>query len=134
MREHYASYVALDELRVDGELTLGENIADLGGVAIAYDALRARLAAGAPNAAAAPVALLDGFTPEQRFFLAWARTWRANAREQTLRLQVQTDEHAPAHVRAVAPLVNHPAFATAFGCAPGESAAAPLAPQALGLW
>lgn len=134
VREHYASYVALDELRVDGELTLGENIADLGGVAIAYDALRARLVAGAPNAAAAPVALLDGFTPEQRFFLAWARTWRANAREQTLRLQVQTDEHAPAHVRAVAPLVNHPAFATAFGCAPGESAAAPLAPQALGLW
>jgi len=128
VREHYASYAALGELRVDGELTLGENIADLGGVAIAYDALRARLAAGAPSAP------IDGFTPEQRFFLAWARTWRANAREQTLRLQVQTDEHAPAHVRAVAPLVNHPAFYQAFGCGPGEGAAVPLAPQALGLW
>ncbi len=128
VREHYAGYTVLDELRVDGELTLGENIADLGGVAIAYDALRARLAASAPNE---PVKI-DGFTPEQRFFLAWARTWRANAREQTLRLQVQTDEHAPAHVRAVAPLWNHPAFAAAFGCAPGEVAA--LAPAALGLW
>ena len=66
LREQYSAYVAIDDLHVDGELTLGENIADLGGVTIAYDALQIALGDG-------PRELIDGFTPEQRFFLSWAR-------------------------------------------------------------
>ncbi|MGB0685227.1 MAG: M13-type metalloendopeptidase, partial [Planctomycetota bacterium] len=105
--EQYDAYVAIDDLHVDGQLTLGENIADLGGLKMAHAAFMARSARELQS-------IVDGWSPEQQFFRAWARTWRENFRAETLKLQVQTDEHAPNHFRANGPLENLPAFADAF--------------------
>ena len=106
--EQFDGYVAVGELHVNGKLTLGENLADLGGVTIGYDALQ-RALAGKPRPA------IDGFTPEQRFFLAWARAWRSNETPEQQRLQVQTNPHSPARFRAIGPLSNVDEFAAAFG-------------------
>lgn len=105
--DQFAQYEPLDGLFVNGELTLGENIADLGGVTIAYDALQDALARSEKE----PV---GGLTPEQRFFLAYARVWRTNSTEEHLRLAVQTDPHAPGQYRCNGPLGNLEAFAKAF--------------------
>jgi len=96
--------------RVNGKLTLGENIADLGGLTIAYYALQKALE-GKPRPAA-----IDGFTPEQRFFLAWAQIWRTNTRPEFARLLVNVDPHAPGRWRTNGPLSNMPEFAKAWGC------------------
>jgi putative endopeptidase len=104
----FNAYVAIDDLHVNGELTQGENIADLGGVKIAYAALQKALA-GKPRPAA-----IQGFTPEQRFFLSFATIWRENIRDEALRLQVNTDPHSPPRFRADGPLSNLPEFARAF--------------------
>ncbi|HEX8211344.1 MAG TPA: M13 family metallopeptidase [Longimicrobium sp.] len=112
--EQYSGYVVIDTLRVNGALTLGENIADLGGLTIAFHALQKELA-GKPRPP-----LIDGFTPEQRFFLAWAQIWRRNARPEVMRLQATTDPHAPSRWRTNGPLANMPEFARAFHCAPGD--------------
>lgn len=109
----YEAYPVLDSLHVDGRLTLGENIADLGGVTLAYHALQRSLR-GKPRQT------IDGFTPEQRFFLSWAQNWRANVRPERLRTQLRTDPHAPSHLRVLGPLSNLPEFAAAFGCKPGD--------------
>jgi putative endopeptidase len=98
---------------VNGRLTLGENIADLGGLKIAYEALREALAGeDAP--------LVDGLTPEERFFLSWATVWRTSYTDEYLRLIVNVDPHSPAHAGVNGPLSNLPAFAAAFGI-PGTS-------------
>ena len=110
----YEAFPVLDSLRVDGRLSLGENIADLGGVTLSYHALQRSLA-GKPRT------LVDGFTPEQRFFLSWAQNWRENVRPQALRSQLRTDPHAPARLRVLGPLSNLPEFAAAFGCRPGDA-------------
>ena len=104
----FNAYVAIDDLHVNGELTQGENIADLGGVKIAYAALQKALA-GKPRPAN-----IAGFTPEQRFFLSFATIWRENIRPEALRLQVNTDPHSPPRFRADGPLSNLPEFAQAF--------------------
>jgi len=109
----FGGYTVLDSVRVNGDLTLGENIADLGGLSVAYAALQKALA-GKPRA---PV---DGFTPEQRFFLAWAQIWRQNITEQAQRERIITDSHAPGRWRTNGPLSNMPEFATAFGCKEGD--------------
>lgn len=106
--EQYDAYVAIDDLHVDGQLTLGENIADLGGLKMAHAAFMNRSARELQS-------IGDGWSREQQFFRAWARTWRENFRPETLKLQVQTDEHAPNRFRANGPLENLPAFAEAFG-------------------
>jgi putative endopeptidase len=108
----YASYEAKPGLFVDGQLTLGENIADLGGVTIAYDALQRALTGNERG-------VLDGFTPEQRFFLAWARFWRTRYTDAALDLQVRTNSHSPGHFRATGPLANLEAFARAFAIRDG---------------
>jgi putative endopeptidase len=100
-------------LTVNGELTLGENIGDLGGLSIAYKAWKLSLK-GKPS----PV--IDGFTGDQRVFMGWAQAWRTKAREQYLRQQVMADPHAPAEFRANAPLGNIPGFYEAFGVKPGD--------------
>ena len=100
---------SLDGLHVNGRLTLGENIADLGGLKIAHDALREALAGKA-----APTTI-DGLTPEQRFFLSWATVWRTNYTDEYLHLIVKTDPHSPARARVNNPVSNLPAFAAAFG-------------------
>jgi putative endopeptidase len=110
VKKQFDDYVAIDSLHVNGKLTLGENIADLGGLLIAHGAYRRSLA-GKPDPAA-----IDGFTGDQRFFLAWAQIWRAKARPEFTRLMVNVDPHAPPKLRTNGPLSNIPAFAQAFGC------------------
>lgn len=105
--EQFNNYAALPDLYVNGELTLGENIADLGGLQMAYLAFQKR-----GSMELQPI--VDGLTPNQQFFTAWARSWRENFRDEALKMQVLTDEHAPNHFRANGPLSNLPQFADAF--------------------
>jgi putative endopeptidase len=93
---------------------LGENIADLGGLKIAYLALQKALE-GKPRPP-----LVDGLTPEQRFFLAFAQGWRRNSRPEILRLMLATDPHSPPRFRVMGPVSNMPEFFQAFGCKPGD--------------
>ena len=111
----FDAYTVLDSVHVNGKLTLGENLADLGGLSIAYAALEKALEQkGRPP-------LIDGFTPEQRFFLAWAQIWRSNSTPEALRLRINTDPHAPSRWRTNGPLSNMPEFAAAWGCKPGDA-------------
>ena len=110
----YDAYTVLDSVHVNGKLTLGENLADFGGLSVAYAALQKALAQkGRP-------ANIDGFTPEQRFFLAWAQIWRSNITDEGQRQRITTDPHSPARWRTNGPLSNMPEFAAAFGCKPGD--------------
>ena len=110
----FDAYTVLDSVHVNGKLTLGENIADLGGLSIAYAALEKALTEkGRPP-------LIDGFTPEQRFFLAWAQIWRQNITPEAQRVRINTDSHSPGQWRANGPVSNMPEFAAAFGCKPGD--------------
>lgn len=113
VRTQFDSYVAIDSLHVNGKLTLGENIADLGGLLIAHGAYRRSLGGKTP----API---DGLSGDQRFFLAWAQIWRAKTRPEFVRLLVNTDPHAPPEFRTNGPLSNIPAFAQAFNCKQGD--------------
>jgi len=112
--EQFNAYTILDsDTHVNGKLTLGENIADLGGLKIAYLALE-RLLEGRKRDP------IDGFTPEQRFFLGYAQMWRSVARPEYLRTRVNTDPHAPWMWRVNGPLSNMPEFAAAWGCKAGD--------------
>jgi putative endopeptidase len=114
LAKQYDACVAVDDLRVNGRLTLGENIADLGGVAIAYAAYQQSLA-GKP----APV--IDGFTGPQRFFIGYAQVWRGTIRDADQRLLLRTDPHSPAKFRTLVPLSNVAAFYEAFDVKPGDA-------------
>jgi putative endopeptidase len=109
--EQFDAYVPIDDLHINGKLTLGENIADLGGLQVAWDAFRL----ADPNAQKK-----DAFTPEQRFFLSFAQSWRTQQRPEALRLQVQSNEHAPAKYRVNGPVSDMPEFASAFTCSPPQ--------------
>ena len=109
----FSGYVAVDTLHVNGRFTLGENIADLGGLAVAYAAFEKAME-GRPRT---PV---DGFTPEQRFFLSWARVWRTLETPEDLRTLVTSDPHSPPAWRVNGPLSNLEEFARAFGCREGD--------------
>jgi putative endopeptidase len=110
----YSGYEPVAGARINGDLTMGENIADLGGVAIALEAYRRSLG-GRP----APV--LDGLTGEQRVFLGWAQAWRGKAREDYLRKQVVSDPHSPRAFRVIGPVRNIDAWYEAFGVKPGDA-------------
>jgi putative endopeptidase len=112
--EQFNGYQALPGLAINGQLALGENIADLGGVSIAFEALQRSLK-GKP----AP-AKIDGYTAEQRFFLSWAQQWRTAYRDDAMRLQVARGPHAPGNFRAIGPLVNFQPFYDAFGIKEGD--------------
>jgi len=114
LAKQFDDYVAIDDVHVKGELTLGENIADLGGLTIAYYAYKKSLE-GKP----AP-AKIDGFTGEQRFFIAWAQAWRTNVRPEFLKNVIQTDPHAPSNIRANAAPSNMQEFYDAFGVKEGD--------------
>lgn len=112
--KQFNELVAIDDLHVNGELTLGENIADLGGLTIAYYALKKSME-GKPAAEK-----IDGFTPEQRFFMSWAQGWRINMRDAYLRNMIQTNPHSPGNFRANIPLSNMQEFYDAFGVKEGD--------------
>lgn len=113
VERQYSAYTVLDSLHVNGTLTLGENLADVSGMTIAYYALQ-RALEGKPRSE------IDGFTPEQRFFLAYAQARRAEFRPEQLRLMVQTDPHSPNEFRVNGPLSNMPEFRAAFACKAGD--------------
>jgi putative endopeptidase len=112
--QQFSAYSPLPGTTVNGELTLGENIGDLGGVSIAYQAWRLSLGD-------APAPVVDGLTGDQRFFMGWVQAWRAKARDAYLHRQVLADPHTWAEFRANGPLTNIDAFHTAFGVGPGDA-------------
>jgi putative endopeptidase len=99
---------------VNGKLTLAENIADLGGLLIAWDALQKALAADPAKRQS-----IDGLTPEQRFFISYAQSWCVLERSERVKQSLLTDEHAPAETRANGPLMHVPEFYEAFGIKKG---------------
>ena len=109
----FDSYSVAPGVNVNGALTMGENIADLGGLLLALDAYRASLR-GQP----APV--LDGMTGDQRVFLGWAQVWRGKSRPDALKQQVTTDPHSPARFRIDGPMRNIDAWYDAWGVKPGD--------------
>ncbi|MEO8579719.1 MAG: M13 family metallopeptidase [Gemmatimonadales bacterium] len=115
----FDGYTVLDSVHVNGKLTLGENLADLGGLSISYAALEKALA----EKSRPP--LIDGFTPEQRFFLAWAQIWRQNITPEAQRVRINTDPHSPGQWRTNGPVSNMPQFAAAFGCKSGDTMVRP---------
>ena len=114
LAEQYSNVEVLDSVYINGKFTLGENIGDLGGVLGAYDGLqRFYKENGRPDN-------IDGFTPEQRFFMSWVTVWRTKSRDEALRNQVKTDPHSPGMVRATQPLLNVDAFYEAFDIKEGD--------------
>ncbi|HBZ48510.1 M13 family peptidase [Stenotrophomonas rhizophila] len=112
----FDGYESLPGVNVKGKLTLGENIGDLGGLTVAYDALQMALKEN-PKANVA----VDGHSQDQRFFMNWATVWRRNFTDGELRVRLNTDPHAPANFRANGAPSNMPAFAQAFECKPGDA-------------
>jgi putative endopeptidase len=103
----------LDSLHINGALTTGENMADIGGVAIAYDAFK-MTKQGQGNEK------IDGFTPDQRFFLSIAQIWQTKQKDESLRNQVLTNPHSPAMFRVLGPLMNFTPFYQAFNVKEGD--------------
>ena len=110
VENQFSNYVAIDTLKVNGTFTLGENIADLGGLAIAYHALQ-KVLDQKPM-----LQKIDGFTPQQRFFLAWGQMWRRNYTAANLRQRLVVDPHSPSRFRSNGPISNMAEFFDAFGC------------------
>ncbi len=130
--QQFDSYTPLPDhpdLHVNGKLTLGENIADLGGLNIAYDALQTALK-NHPKEAAEKI---DGYTEDQRFFLNWARVWRGSIREKAQMVYLNADPHSPMQFRAMGAPSNMPAFAKAFQCKPGDPMVRPADKQ-VNIW
>lgn len=114
LADQYSALQPLPGTYVDGKFTLGENIGDLGGVNAAYDGLQLYLKEhGNPG-------LIDGYTPEQRFFISWATIWRTKMRDEAIKNQVKTDPHSPGMYRAYVPLQNVDAFYEAFNIEEGD--------------
>jgi endothelin-converting enzyme/putative endopeptidase len=118
MVREYDGFVAVDDVHVNGKLTLGENVADLGGLKLAFMAvMQSQVDKRAER--------IDGFTPEQRFFISHAQGWCRNSSPEAVRLQAQTDPHSPPKYRVNGVVVNMPEFQKAFSCKTGV----PMAPQ-----
>jgi endothelin-converting enzyme/putative endopeptidase len=117
----YNGFVAVDDLHVNGKLTLGENTADNGGLRLAWMALMAD-AAGKHTPLDQKTA--TGYTPKQELFLGWAQNWCSTERPEMLRMTVRVDPHSPDRIRANGVVVNMPEFRQAFGCKTGQ----PMAP------
>ena len=112
----YGNFVAVDDVKVNGKLTLGENTADNGGLLIAYMAYLDRAKKEGVDLAAKK----DGYTAPQRFYIGFAQNYCENSRPESIRNQVLTDPHSPDHFRANGAIVNQPGFAAAFGCKKGS--------------
>jgi putative endopeptidase len=122
----YSSYEPVPGVHINGDLTMGENIADLGGLNVALEAYHRSL-----KGATAPV--IDGFTGDQRVFLGWAQAWRGKVREDYIRKQVASDPHSPRAFRAIGPTRNIDEWYAAFGVKPGETYYLP-ADQRVRIW
>jgi putative endopeptidase len=109
----YNTFTVLDTVHVKGAMTVGENAADIGGVAIAYDAFKLTKESG-------DTAKIGGFTPDQRFFISVARIWRVKMKDAFLRLWINNNPHSPPIWRVNSPLMNNPHFYTAFDVKPGD--------------
>jgi putative endopeptidase len=109
----YNTFTVLDTVHVNGALTTGENIADIGGIQIAYDAFKL-------TKQGQDTTRIDGFTPDQRFFISLAQIWRDKAKDQLVLRYINTDGHSPAMYRVNAPLMNCDAFYKAFAVVPGD--------------
>jgi putative endopeptidase len=112
--EQFNEYVAVDSLHINGELTQGENIADLGGITFGLEAFK-------NTAQFKNKEMIAGQTPEQRFFLAYALAWMINMRPESIAAMVKTDVHSPAKFRVIGPLSNLTEFYTAFGVKEGNA-------------
>lgn len=113
LQEQFDAYTVLDTIHVNGKLTLGENIGDLGGLNAAYEAFKMTKQGKSK-------VKIDGFTPDQRFFLAWAQVWRANTLPETKAQLIVTDSHSPAEYRTIGAPVNMDAWYKAFDIKPGD--------------
>ena len=113
VRKQYDAFTILDNKHVNGSLTLGENIADLGGVTIGYDAFKMTKQGKSDEK-------IDGFTPDQRFFLSWAQVWRQNIRAEEAAQRLVTDPHSPGEHRCNGPLTNFAPFYAAFNVKEGN--------------
>ncbi|HEY2124399.1 MAG TPA: M13 family metallopeptidase [Chthoniobacterales bacterium] len=122
----FNEYEPLPSLHVNGELTQGENIADLGGLKIAYAAFK-KATAGKPQEK------IDGFTPDQRFFLAFAQIWRSKIRDEDQKLRLNTDPHSPGRFRVIGPLSNLSEFQKAFDIPDGSPMVRP-ADKRVNIW
>ncbi len=111
--QQYNGYTILDTMHVNGRLTLGENLADLGGLSIAYEAFKKTKQGQSTEK-------IDGYTPDQRFFLNWAQVWRSNILPDAAAQRIVTDSHSPGMYRANGPLTNIDAFYQAFDVKPGD--------------
>ncbi|HXS58032.1 MAG TPA: M13 family metallopeptidase [Hanamia sp.] len=112
--DQYNTFTVLDTMHVKGAMTLGENTADIGGASIAYDAFKM-------TKEGHDTTKIDGFTPDQRFFISIARIWRVKMKDQFLRLWINNNPHSPPLWRVNGPLMNTTAFYTAFNVQPGDS-------------
>lgn len=118
LANQYDNYEVAEGNKVNGKLTLGENIADIAGITLAYYGLqKAVQKKGTPE-------LIDGFNHNQRFFLGWAQVWHTNSKDEAIINQVKTDPHSPTRYRIIGPLVNMDEFYNAFGCKSGSMVAA----------
>ena len=119
----YSSYEPLPGERINGRMTLGENLSDVGGIQIAYAGLQIALARQrqAAQRAGQSLPLVNGQTPEQRFFMANAVVWRTKYRNEALVNQLRTGSHSPGRWRVLGPMSNMAAFALAFQCQPGDA-------------
>lgn len=109
----YNGFTVLDTIHVNGRLTLGENLADLGGLNVAYEAFKKTKQGQSETK-------IDGFTPDQRFFLSWAQVWRSNQRPESASSRILTDPHSPEQYRTNAPISNIDAWYKAFNVQPGD--------------
>jgi len=103
--DFYSNFEIIPGVNVNGKLTLGENIADLGGISIAYDALQRYLKRNPSENKE-----IEGFTPEQRFFIAWSQIWKSNVRDATAKMLAMIDPHSPEKIRGLVPVITHPKF------------------------
>ncbi|MFY9727990.1 MAG: M13-type metalloendopeptidase, partial [Bryobacteraceae bacterium] len=110
--DEYSGFTAVDDVKVNGKLTLGENTADNGGARVAYMAME--------NALNGKGATIDGFTPEQRFFVGFGQVWCQNQTPQEARQRAFTDPHSPGPVRVIGTTENMPEFQKAFSCKAGQ--------------
>jgi putative endopeptidase len=115
--DQYSQYVAVDDIKINSKLTLGEDVADLGGLILAYMAWK-------EDTKSQKIEPIEGFTPEQRFFIGYAQSWCGSTRDETKRMRATVDEHSPEKYRSNGVVTNMPEFQSAFHCKTG----APLAP------